>query len=411
MPGALNNGSTAEKPAVRAGPDFALVGAQRAGTSSLYQLIMKNTYFAPVTFRHKETYYFSGTGSRWDADNWCDHEVEPYLQMTAAARRLRNTTNLLVGDFSPTHLHCICCAASFRMINPHMKVLALLRDPVSRAISRFTELKRPHTERWSAHIELKNYTFVSYVEAELPPLRTCVATARRFQGRAVGPPGGVGVAPRGWGAGWDMGQWMEAQCYARNNVLGWSVYAPLLENYAAHFGWRQMKVLYTPDLLASPLATLRAVEDFLGAPRAKLPAAVTAAGDPLGGFFHTRECYHNTCLKKRHEVRPLTAAMGTDVAGGAITPEDAAAADDLVPGAATAAGAGAAGAVAAAAGGGGSSSSSSSSTPFGRAVAALRAFYAPHVQQLLDLADQGVIAQPPAAWRAAYGLAQRQPAG
>jgi hypothetical protein len=46
-----------------------------------------------------------------------------------------------------------------------------------------------------------------------------------------------------------------------------------------------MKVLYTPDLLASPLATLRAVEDFLGAPRVRLHP-----GDQLDDLFNTREC-------------------------------------------------------------------------------------------------------------------------
>jgi hypothetical protein len=40
-------------------------------------------------------------------------------------------------------------------------------------------------------------------------------------------------------------------------------------------------------------------------------------------------------------------------------------------------------------------------------VALLRAFYAPHMQQLFGLADQGAIPQPPAAWRALYGLTQQ----
>ncbi|KAG2424207.1 hypothetical protein HXX76_014739 [Chlamydomonas incerta] len=314
--------------------------------------------------------------------------------MAAAARRLRNTTQLLVGDFSPSHLHCVCCAASFRMINPHMKVLVLLRDPVARAVSRFVEFKRPHLHRWSAHGQLQNHTFVSYVEAELALLRGCLATARRFQPAAPrSGPAGASSSPRGWGAGWDMGQWMEAQCYAHNNILGWSVYAPFLENYAAQFGWRQMKVLYTPDMLAAPNVTLRAVEDFLGAPRVRLHP-----NDKLDGLFNTRECYHSTCMRKRPEVQPLTAAIG-DVAGG-ITESDVVSADDV----------GALNLTAAAAAGGAGASSSASA--FGRAVAALRQFYAPHVQQLFTWADQGVIPQPPPAWRAVYGLPpQQQPAG
>ena len=45
----------------------------------------------------------------------------------------------------------------------------------------------------------------------------------------------------------------------------------------------------------------------------------------------------------------------------------------------------------------------SSDSPFGRAVTALRQFYAPHMQQLFRWADQGVIPQPPQAWTDAYG--------
>ncbi|KAG2430333.1 hypothetical protein HYH02_013810 [Chlamydomonas schloesseri] len=337
----------------------------------------------------QETHYFSGTGSNWDPHPLCDNEVEPYLRLTAAARQRRGgVSDMLVGDFSPTHFHCLCCAASLRMTNANMKVVVVLRDPVARALSKFLELKQPHLPNFYPEAKaLVNHTFASYVEAELAHMRTCVATARRFQGRAVGPPGGVGVAPRGWGAGWDMGQWMEAQCYARSSILGWSVYDTFLGNYAAHFGWRQVKVLYTPDLLASPLATLRAVEDFLGAPRAKLPP-----DERLDKLYSARECYADGCATLQRELRPFTEALGAE-AGGATTSSDNALVEDLweqqqqqQPPA-----------------GSGSSSSSSSSTPFGRAAAALRAFYAPHVQQLFRWADQGAIAQPPAAWRAAYG--------
>lgn len=48
----------------------------------------------------------------------------------------------------------------------------------------------------------------------------------------------------------------------------------------------QIKVLYTHDLLTSPGATLRAVEDFLGAPRARLDP-----NDKLDTLVYTRDCY------------------------------------------------------------------------------------------------------------------------
>lgn len=57
-------------------------------------------------------------------------------------------------------------------------------------------------------------------------MRRCTDTARRFRAPASSSSGGGGMLgaaaagaamPRGWGAGWDLGQWMEAQCYARSS--------------------------------------------------------------------------------------------------------------------------------------------------------------------------------------------------
>ncbi|KAG2424208.1 hypothetical protein HXX76_014740 [Chlamydomonas incerta] len=399
-----------------AGPDFLLIGAQRAGTSSMFLHLMKNPALATVSNQRKETHYFSGTGSRWDPNPLCDNEVEPYLRLTTIARRRRNTTNLQVGDFSPTHLHCLCCAASLRMINRNMKVVVLLRDPVARAVSKFFQLKQPHSRWWPEQQALENHTFVSYVEAELAVMRRCSDTARRFRSSASPRSrllAAAGAAmPRGWGAGWDMGQWMEAQCYARSSILGWSVYAPFLENYAAQFGWRQMKVLYTPDMLAAPNVTLRAVEDFLGAPRVRLHPM-----DKLDFLFNTRECHFYTCPRKRGRLKPLAEALGAHAGGGAsggggLSAADAALVDDM---GLESGGLGSTSSSTSSGNGNGastSSSASSSASPFGQAVAALRQFYAPHVQQLFTWADQGVIPQPPPAWRAVYGLPQQQqPAG
>ncbi|PNW89026.1 hypothetical protein CHLRE_01g055316v5 [Chlamydomonas reinhardtii] len=78
-------------------------------------------------------------------------------------------------------------------------------------------------------------------------------------------------------------------------------------------GGAEIKLLYTPDLLASPNATLRAVDDFLGAPRARLDP-----NDKMDGMYNTRDCYDVSCSRRRPDVRPLTAAAG-DVAGGIPT--------------------------------------------------------------------------------------------
>ena len=117
----------------------------------------------------------------------------------------------------------------------------------------------------------------------------------------------------------------------------------------------------------------------------------------------------DNCPKRRRELRPLTEVLlGAGAGGGAMSPGDNALADDLWEQSAAAGVGGAAGADAAAGSGGSDATaagtgSTISRSPFGRAVTALRQFYAPHMQQLFRWADQGVIPQPPQAWRDAYG--------
>ncbi|PNH05695.1 hypothetical protein TSOC_007996, partial [Tetrabaena socialis] len=248
-----------------------------------------------------------------------------------------------------------CCPVALKMVNPGIKIMVVLRDPMQRALSRFVEQKRQPL--FPQHKLVANHTFVSYVEEELASLQACLARAAPYRrpGGAERPAAEGGAAPAvpvGWGAGMDLGQWMEMQCYSRHTIFGWSVYDIFLGNYLAHFPPSQLLVLYTEELAETPMETLRRAEAFLGAqPHPYDTAAVTK-------IYNSRECYHWKCARARSDVRPLAAL------GAGILPDDAA---------------------------------------FAAAVARLTAFFRPSMRRLFQWADEGRIRPVPAAWRATYG--------
>ncbi|KAG2494291.1 hypothetical protein HYH03_007644 [Edaphochlamys debaryana] len=281
-------------------------------------------------------------------------DLEPYLEAASLQREKENRTDALVGDWSATYFSCLCCPAALKTLNPQLKVVVMLRDPADRTLSRFLEQKRHHRGPFGA--VTANHTFASWVAFELAELRGCLERAAVLKAPPGVGTGAGGPEFPGWGAGWSLHQWMEAQCYSRSNIVGWSVYAPFLENWLAQFGPQKVLVIYTSELATQPLATLRKVEAFLGAPPFQY------ADDVVSLVFNSRDCYHWRCAKTKAEIRSWDAASNGTNAG-----------------------------------------INSTNTAFQAAMQGLVEFYKPEMQRLFKWADARKIAQVPEEWRKTYG--------
>ncbi|GFR42865.1 hypothetical protein Agub_g3856 [Astrephomene gubernaculifera] len=183
---------------------------------------------------------------------------------------------------------------------------------------------------------------------------------------------------------------MEAQCYARENFFGWSVYDVFLENYLSHFPQQQVMVLYTDDLASQPLEVFRRVEDFLGVRHHQYDEVRSAL------IFNSRDCYNWKCGKQKEEVQPLT----LDSIDNTTTATESQQQQQQPQSTTTGAGNGMA---LMSVENIGKSNNGNRNSAFTQATARLTAFYRPHMQRLFRWADRGIIAQPPAAWRTAYG--------
>jgi hypothetical protein len=116
-------------------PNFAIIGAARCGTTSLYAYLREHpqVFMSP----EKETDYFS-LGDL------------PPSEVPAAASRYRARTReeyeflfrgadgaLAVGEASPTYLFYERSAARMQQMIPDAKLICVLRDPVERAYSHY----------------------------------------------------------------------------------------------------------------------------------------------------------------------------------------------------------------------------------------------------------------------------------
>ncbi|MBM3671151.1 MAG: sulfotransferase domain-containing protein [Actinobacteria bacterium] len=111
----------------RALPDFVIIGAQKAGTTSLYEGLVDHPDVGRA-FR-KEVHFFDTT--RYPSLGW-------YRRHFPFEREGR-----LTGESSPYYLFHPAVPARMKRVVPDVRLIAILRDPVARAISQYH-----HARHW-----------------------------------------------------------------------------------------------------------------------------------------------------------------------------------------------------------------------------------------------------------------------
>jgi sulfotransferase family protein len=114
-------------------PNFLIVGAPQCGTSSFFSYLIAHPGFLPALV--KEIRYF---------DEYYDRGLEWYrsfFPLRASSARVRRRLGLepAIGEATPTYLSHPLAPARVRALDPEMRLIALLRDPVERTYSEFTK--------------------------------------------------------------------------------------------------------------------------------------------------------------------------------------------------------------------------------------------------------------------------------
>lgn len=121
-------------------PDFVVIGANKAGTTSVANYL--NMHQKIQMSRVKEPMFFSTTPSQISADVAEASLANPFFTLTlseySAMFESGKEGDLVYGEASTAYLANPAISASLmRKIIPQVKIIAILRDPVDRAISAY----------------------------------------------------------------------------------------------------------------------------------------------------------------------------------------------------------------------------------------------------------------------------------
>lgn len=187
-------------------PNFLIIGAARAGTTSLYSYLIRHPDVDAPT--HKELHFFDlnfALGVDWYRRHF--PAVPP-----------GNRSGTITGEASPYYLFHPVVPARVRATVPGIRLIALLRNPVDRAYSQH-QLARRH-----GRDELE---FEEAIEAETSRLEGETARMTR-------EPDYQSVAHR------------------HHSYLARGLYAEQLERWLTHFPREQLLVIRSEDFFAEP---------------------------------------------------------------------------------------------------------------------------------------------------------------
>ncbi|MDQ5821156.1 MAG: sulfotransferase [Actinomycetota bacterium] len=108
-------------------PNFFIVGAPRAGTTSMWEYLRRHPDIYMAT--RKEPHFFSASKLRYMLEAYVSDERE-YLQLFEGA-----TGQEVVGEASTSYLSSYDAPQRIKTVSPGARILIILREPVSRAYS------------------------------------------------------------------------------------------------------------------------------------------------------------------------------------------------------------------------------------------------------------------------------------
>ncbi len=135
-------------------PNFIVVGAAKAGTTSIYQYLSQHpeVYLSPI----KETNYFAKDipldkirkdyykEGELDVEKYVNGDLSEQIHIAFVSewdhyqKLYKNVKGQkAIGEISNSYLHSEVAAREIYAVNPDMKIIMILRDPIKRAFSHY----------------------------------------------------------------------------------------------------------------------------------------------------------------------------------------------------------------------------------------------------------------------------------
>ncbi len=222
-------------------PDLIVIGAQKAGTTSLHAWLAQHPQILPPL--EKEVHYFDG-GIRAGSDNFARG---PDWYRAHFPRR-QTATGSISFETTPMYLFHPLAAARIKSLLPAVKLVALLRNPAERAVSHYFHAVRNGGETLAA-----DAAFAAEAQRLAPALAA-----------------GDYAAPE----------------FVRHSYQARGRYAEQLRRYFDCFAREQILVLDSEGLFAAPDEYLQRIYEFAGVdsgftPPDLRPRNVSASRQPV----------------------------------------------------------------------------------------------------------------------------------
>ena len=201
-------------------PDFVIIGAAKAGTTSLYDLLTRHPHVECAAL--KELNYF---------DDDFEKGIEWYKSHFPSPR-WKDGRRSITGEASPRYLFHPSVPERMAKVVPQARLIVLLRNPVDRAYSHYQHRVRTARE---------NLRFEEVVEAERKWL------LGKEEGAAEREEARTRVARR----------------RVESNYLSRGIYVDQLLRWSEFYSKEQMLVLKSEDFFDRTLDTMKLVLDFL----------------------------------------------------------------------------------------------------------------------------------------------------
>jgi hypothetical protein len=211
-------------------PDFLIIGGERCGTSSLYYYLTEQPFI--VAASTKETHFFDENFAK--GIEWYRAQFPFALQKRYAQKVFRR--DLITGEGTPYYmLYPHAPKRTFELV-PQVKLIALVRNPVDRAYSKYWIEKMGGFETWSFEDAIKG-------EHE----RLAGELEKMLQDENY-----------------------YSYSYRHFSYLTRGIYIDQLQNWMRYYPREQILILRSEDLYTDPAAVLKKALEFLGIPNGEL---------------------------------------------------------------------------------------------------------------------------------------------
>jgi len=199
-------------------PNFVVIGAPKSGTTSLFYYMKQHTeVYLPV---RKELHYFTfpdlakqtkGPGDRNTLDNLCPN------RKSYEAHYEHAVDQIAIGEVSPSYLYFSHAAERIKDQLGSIKIMTILRNPIEKAFSQYSHLRRDGRET------------LSFFDALM---------SEKDRAKA------------GWSDFWR---------YSES-----SLYTEKIKHYMKVFGEDKVKIILFDDLVTDPVKLMMEVFTFIG---------------------------------------------------------------------------------------------------------------------------------------------------